>query len=208
MPHTAVDIIVVAVILISAILAFIRGLTREALSLGTWLLAIYLAFTQYPHVTPYLEEKISNPMLRDFTGGLIIFGAVLLIFLPVGFYLRSFVKGEQVTAIDRSLGFVFGAARGYLLIAILYLIVTLVLPEEKLPAWLKEANTRPALAFGAETIRGVLPAEQRDLLEKQAKKAKEKEEKAESSSDAPKENNSSLDGKVNQLDQIIQNSVK
>jgi membrane protein required for colicin V production len=200
MPHTAVDILVIAVILISAVLAFIRGITREMLSLGTWLLAIFLAFTQFDKVTPYLEEKVANPMIRDFLGGLIIFGAVLVILLPIGFYLRGFVKGEQVTAIDRSLGFVFGALRGYALMAILYLVVMLAMPEDKQPPWLQEANTKPALAYGAELIRGVIPAEQRDIFDKKKPGATEEEE--------PADTGSSLDGKMDQLDQVIQNPAK
>jgi membrane protein required for colicin V production len=201
MPHTAVDILVIAVILISAVLAFIRGLTREMLSLGTWLLAIFLAFTQFDKVTPYLEDQVSNPMIRDFLGGLIIFGAVLVILLPIGFYLRGFVKGEQVTAIDRSLGFVFGAVRGYALMAILYLVVMLAMPEEGQPPWLKEANTKPALAYGAELIRNAIPADQRDIFNKKKSETAEEEEK-------PAEPGSLLDGKMDQLDQVIQNPAK
>lgn len=166
MPNTAVDIILILIILLSAILAFVRGFMREALALGTWLAAVYLGFTQYPHVTPYLEDKISNPMIRDFAGGIVIFFAVLLILVPIGFYLRSFIKGEQITAVDRSLGFLFGAARGFLLISILYLIVSWLLPEEKQPLWLKEANTKPVMVFGADLVKSLIPAEQRELMEK------------------------------------------
>ncbi|MBI3419343.1 MAG: CvpA family protein [Proteobacteria bacterium] len=210
MPHTAVDIIVIAVILISAVLAFIRGLTREVLSLGTWLLAIYLAFTQYGRVTPWLVEKITNPVVRDFVGGLIIFAAIMIVLLPIGFYVRGFIKGEQITAVDRSLGFVFGAGRGYVLMAILYLIVAWLLPEEKQPAWLKEANTRPALAYGADVMRDMIPAEQRALLEKKAHQAEENASKEseepppEEDKDKDKSKAPTLDGKVDQLDRVIQ----
>src|SRR6185369_4335448 len=199
MPHTAVDIAVIAVILISAVLAFIRGLTREVISLGTWLLAVYLAFTQYARVTPYLEEKISNPVMRDVCGGFIIFAVVMLILLPIGFYLRGFVKGEQVTAVDRSLGFVFGAGRGYLLMAMLYLIISWVMPEEKQPPWLKESNTRPVLAYGADAMRNLIPAEQRALLEKKGKEAEEAKdqlpavEELKDGADKDKEKRSTLD---------------
>jgi membrane protein required for colicin V production len=203
MPNSLVDIFVIAVILISAVLAFIRGLTREMLSLGTWLLAIYLAFTQFDKVAPYLEEQVANATIRDFLAGLIIFGAVLIILLPIGFYLRGFVKGEQVTAIDRSLGFVFGALRGYILMVVIYLVVVLALPEEKQPVWLKEANTKPALAYGAEIIRNAIPAEQRDFLEKKKKDAEEVEEQP-----LTPPGGSSLDGKMDQLDQVIQNPAK
>lgn len=166
MPNTAVDIIVVLIILLSAILAFVRGFVRESLALGSWLAAVYLGFTQYHRVTPYLAEKISNPMIRDFAGGIAIFLAVMLVLIPIGFYVRSFIKGESITAIDRSFGFLFGAGRGFLLLSIIYLMISWLMPEEKQPTWLKEANTRPVLAFGANFIKETLPAEQRELMEK------------------------------------------
>jgi membrane protein required for colicin V production len=176
MPHTAVDIIVLIVILISAVLAFIRGFTRESLALGTWLIAAYLSFTQYPHLVPWLQEKITSatfhdsPWLYDFLAGLIIFAGTMLILVPISFYIRSFVKGEQITAVDRSLGFVFGAARGFLLLSIFYLITSWLMPEEKQPDWLKTANTKPALAFGADLIKKLIPQEQRDIIEKKPEK--------------------------------------
>lgn len=171
MPNTAVDIVVILIILISACLAFVRGFIREALALGTWLLAIYLGFTQYQLATPYVQDKIDNPMMRDFVGGLIIFGLVMLVLVPIGFYVRTFIKGDQITSVDRSFGFVFGAARGFLLLSIFYLIISWLMPEEKQPAWLKEANTRPVLVYGADIIRSVIPQEQRDMMEKKAKES-------------------------------------
>lgn len=202
MPNTAVDIVVVLVILLSAVLAFVRGFTREALALGTWLIACYLGFTQYPLLTPYLEDKVSNPMIRDFVGGLGVFALAMLVLIPLGFYLRSFIKGEQVTSIDRSFGFVFGALRGFILLSVFYLIVVWLLPEEKQPEWLKEANTRPALAYGAEIIRNIIPKEQRELMEKKPKDLAEGAEKnAESLPDTAnkEELNNSLDKVMNEL---------
>ncbi len=169
MPNTAVDIIVIIVILLSAVLAFVRGFTREFLSLVTWTLAAFLGFKEYPVVAPYLEEYIKQPPLRDFAAGLVVFAAVLLILIPLSIYIRSFIKGEHITSVDRSFGFIYGAARGYALISIVYLIVSWLLPEEKQPVWLKEANTKPALAYGAELVKEVIPQEQRDLMEKKAK---------------------------------------
>lgn len=173
LPNTAVDIAVVLVILLSAGLAFVRGFVREALALGTWLLAIYLGFTQYPLLAPYLEQKVSNPNIRDFLAGIGVFAGVMIVLIPIGFFVRSFIKGENVTAIDRSLGFVFGAARGFLLISIIYLIVSWLVPEEKQPEWLKEANTRPILVYGADMVRAAIPAEQRKMLEKKPDSEKE-----------------------------------
>lgn len=187
MPNTAVDIVVIIIILLSAGLAFVRGFVRESLSLATWSIAAYLGFTQYALVSPYLETSIHQPQLRDFAGGLVIFLGVLLLLIPFSMYIRSFIKGEHITSIDRSFGFLFGAARGFFLISIVYLIVSWLLPEEKQPIWLKEANTKPALAYGADMVKNLIPQEQRELMEKKAKNAQENSEDAIESGAAIKE---------------------
>lgn len=174
MPNTAVDIVVILIILLSAGLAFVRGFAREAISMGTWFAASYLGFTQYQLVMPYLEDKIHNEMIRQFASGVVVFLGVLIILIPIGMYIRSFIKGEHVTSIDRSFGFLFGAARGYLLLSIIYLIISWLLPEEKQPAWLKEANTKPILVYGAELTKELIPKEQLELMEKKAKEPQEK----------------------------------
>lgn len=196
MPNTAVDIVVVLLILVSAGLAFVRGFVRESLALGTWLLASYLSFTQYELATPFLKAKISNPMILDFAAGLCVFGAVMLVLVPIGFYIRSFIKGDHITSIDRSFGFIFGAARGYLLLCVIYLIVSWLLPEEKQPTWLKDANTRPALSYGANLIQSMIPQEQRDLMQKKLKDAKAaKDAKEKQDSAKPHSNDQAPDAK-------------
>jgi membrane protein required for colicin V production len=202
-PNTAVDIVVVLIILISAGLAFVRGFIRESLALGTWLLAIFLGFSQYHLLTPYLEDKISNPMLRDFAGGIGVFAIVMIVLIPVSFYIRSFIKGEHITAVDRSLGFVFGAGRGFLLLSIFYLIFSWLVPDQNQPEWMKEANTRPVLVYGAELIRDVIPKEQREMLEKKAKENKDKMEEYGVSKDDEATDNEEKPSITDQFDQIL-----
>lgn len=183
LPNTSVDIIVIVIILLSAVLAFVRGFVREFLSLATWTLAAFLGFKEYHVVAPYLEEYIHQPQLRDFGGGVVVFLGTLLILIPLSMYIRSFIKGEHITSIDRSFGFLFGAARGYLLISIIYLIVSWLLPEEKQPIWLKEANTKPALNYGAELVKEIIPQEQLDLMKKKAKEGEDNKEETPEKSD-------------------------
>ncbi len=185
MPNTAIDILFIVIILLSAVLAFVRGFIRESLALGTWLLATYLSFTQFHLLVPYLEEKIHNPMLRDAAAGAGVFAIVMIVLVPITFYIRSFIKGESITAIDRSFGFLFGAARGFLLISIFYLIGTWLVAEDHQPEWMKEAKTRPLMEYGANLIRDVIPEEQRKMFEKKTKEAGDKVDDAAASAGEP-----------------------
>lgn len=191
-PITSVDIVFVLVILISAGLAFLRGFVRESLSVGAWVVAGWLAFTQYDIVAPYFEGKIASESIRNFAGGVCIFLGVLLVFIPITFYIRSFVKGDHITAIDRSFGFLFGAARGFLLLSLLYWGFSLIVAENKQDAWLKDAATRPLLSYGANKIKAWMPEEDRTLLEKNAKIAREKREKEEAATVADDNSSTTL----------------
>jgi membrane protein required for colicin V production len=122
---TIVDGVVLAVIVISAVLAYARGLVRESLSIAGWIIAALAGFTFAPMVEPLVREI---PVLRDVIGtscelgilaGFVAVFAVALIivslFTPL---LAGAVHNSAVGPVDQGLGFVFGIARGVLLVVI------------------------------------------------------------------------------------------
>ena len=81
--------------------------------------------------------------------------------LPLAYFVSSLVRGRALTAIDRSLGFVFGIARGVLIVCLLFLVTLWVWPEkEREPEALAQAKSRPLLASGAEAMKDFLPQEE------------------------------------------------
>ncbi|MEM7505491.1 MAG: CvpA family protein [Pseudomonadota bacterium] len=131
MQFTLVDGGVAVVVLLSGILAYSRGLTREVFAIGGWIAAAALAFYLTPIVEPLMREApFVGPFLADscvistiaaFT--LIVAGALLVlsVFTPI---FSSAVLESALGPIDRVLGFLFGVARGVLLVAVAYLIYT------------------------------------------------------------------------------------
>ena len=128
---TLVDGIVLAVIVISAVLAYARGLVRESLSILGWIVAAVLGFSFAPMVEPLMREI---PVLRDvlgtscelgvLAGFAVVFVIALIIvslFTPL---LAGVVQNSALGPIDQGLGFLFGIARGVLLVVIALVVYT------------------------------------------------------------------------------------
>ena len=153
-----VDLAVFAVILLSGALALWRGFVRELLSLAAWAGAACATVYFYPLLRPWMHQHIKNEFAADALTGLTLFCVALAILIPLGYFISGLVRGRALTAIDRSLGFVFGLARGALVVCLLFLITLWVWPEkEKEPEVLAQAKTRPFMADGAEVMKSFLP---------------------------------------------------
>ena len=118
MPFTLLDGVVVLVVLISAVLAMIRGFTREVFSIASWVAAAAVAYFFWDdaivYVQPYVEDQ--NIALGITIAGL--FFVTLIIVSIITMRISDFVLDSRAGPLDRTLGFVFGAARGLLLVII------------------------------------------------------------------------------------------
>ncbi|HUY68039.1 MAG TPA: CvpA family protein, partial [Alphaproteobacteria bacterium] len=107
---------------------------------------------------PWMHEQIKNPTGADIATGFAVFCGALIFLIPLGIYLASLIKGRALTAIDRSLGFVFGLLRGVVIVCLLYVVTLWVWPtHDKEPAWLAGARTRPVMVYGASMIESWVP---------------------------------------------------
>lgn len=131
---TLVDGIVLAVVVISAVLAYARGLVRELLSIAGWVIAAIAGFAFAPAAAPLMSEI---PVLRDILGGncelgvlagfAAVFAVALIIvsiFTPL---LSGAVQDSALGPVDQGLGLLFGVARGVLLVIIALVVYNQVL---------------------------------------------------------------------------------
>lgn len=164
------DVFAALILIASGIFAFRRGLVREVMSLGTWVLASIFAFALYPLAKPFFAEHIKNEMLSDAAAAVGLFCLAIVILVPLGDYLAGLMKNPTLNSIDRSLGFVFGLIRGFLIMCLLYLGATFVWPEtqEGQPKWLAEARTKSALAYGVKAIKSFVPEDAEDKAREKA----------------------------------------
>jgi len=152
MPFSILDLVVLGVVVISALLAAVRGFTRETLSITAWALAIAAAWYLHPQALPVAKQYInSNTVaLVASIGGIFILTLIIVSIITVK--ISDLILDSRIGALDRTLGFLFGAARGFLICVIGWVMLNWLL-QGKNPAWAEAARTRPALESTGESLR-------------------------------------------------------
>ena len=115
---TTADYLIIAAILISGLVGLARGLLREGIALGAWIIALLLAWHFSDLIEPHLGGVLSEHEVRPWVARLIIVLAVLLLGALIGALTSQFVRLSIFTGMDRLGGFAFGALRGLLLLGI------------------------------------------------------------------------------------------
>lgn len=111
------DIFLIVILLVSALVGWLRGVLREILALASWVIAGWIAFTFSLPVGGLLQSWISDPLLRQVCGGFVLFVGVILLLGLAGKLTALIVDKTGMRGADRSLGLVFGLVRGVVLIA-------------------------------------------------------------------------------------------
>lgn len=129
-----VDYVIIAIIAISALVGLARGLIREVLSLGVWVVALLVAWIFHRDLADLLVTQLSQPSLRIAVAFAALVFAVLLSGAVLGAILSAMVEKAGLTGLDRLLGMLFGAGRGAVIVAMAVFLVALTpLPQD--PWW-------------------------------------------------------------------------
>lgn len=136
---TIIDGVVALVIVLSALLAYSRGFVREALAIAGWIAAGVLAFVFAPQVEPLVKEipvvgefiadSCELAMIGAFTA---IFAVALIVASLITPLFSSLVQRSALGGIDQGLGFLFGVARGILLVAIAYFVYETIITSQNI----------------------------------------------------------------------------
>jgi membrane protein required for colicin V production len=156
-PMPYFDVTLIAVIVLSTILAYARGVVRELVAIATWVVGLVAAL-RYSDQGASLFARIDiPPEARHVVAFVLILIAVLVAGGIIARLLKSVVHGVGLGFVDRFLGAVFGVLRGALLIIIFALMAGLTtLPRQD---WWQNSTLGPALAESALALRPYLPPE-------------------------------------------------
>ncbi len=166
MPVQGLDIILISIMIVSGLLAMLRGLTREMLSIMSWALAALVTLFAYQAFREDMRRLIDTQMLADAVLILSVFLISLILFSFLTISLSDRVLDSKVGAVDRSLGFVYGLVRGLILVVIAYLIVGQVYDQKDFPAWVKQARSLPVIVSVGEGIKSILPDNPESILKR------------------------------------------
>ena len=151
------DLGLIIVVLISALLSMMRGFTREVLAIASWAAACVAAYMLHPMALPYIKQYVSNDKVALGLAATGVFLATLVIVSIITVKISDLILDSRIGALDRSLGFLFGAGRGFLLCVIAFMFFNFLVPEKSYPSWVQNSKTRPWLDATGSSLQAMLP---------------------------------------------------
>ncbi len=151
------DLTLIVVVLVSAFLSMLRGFTREVLAIASWAAAAAAAYYFHPMLVPYLKPYISKDQYAMAAAAAIVFLCTLVVISVITVKISDAILDSKVGALDRSLGFLFGAGRGYLLCVIAFVFYAWLMPEKSYPTWVQNSKTRAWLEATGASLQAMLP---------------------------------------------------
>ena len=162
---TIFDYFIIATLGISAIISLSRGFFKEVISLGSWLIAVWAAFTYAETLAPKVVTLIpienlaigESVIIQTIVSGALIFFAILMLGALLNYIFSVAVQKTGLSGSDRFLGVLFGAARGALIVAIVTMFISkssLVLKEQ----WWQASQLKPHALRAANIVQAITPA--------------------------------------------------
>lgn len=162
-----VDIVVLAVIALSTLLALGRGFVKEVLSIFGWIgaaIGTFLIFFYVPEVKEFARKQIAEPLLADIACAVGLFVVLLIVLGFINHAISSRVHGSSLGPLDKSLGLVFGLARGVVLVALAHMAMTdwFMPVKTERPDVINQARTEPYVAMAADFMKSKIPQDWKD----------------------------------------------
>ena len=152
------DIAVVAIVLLAGLIAFSLGFVRVLLALAGWVGAAFATLYGFSYLRPFAREWISIGFVADATAGAAIFIFSLIVLTIVSHAVGRRIRRSGLSALDRSVGLVFGLFLGGVVVSLVFLgmVWAVDLPNQQ-PEWYRSARTRPVVEWGAQKLLIIAP---------------------------------------------------
>ncbi len=176
MPITLLDIIVLAVMLLSGLLAMIRGFMREILSIAAWGAAALATLYAFPKLLPTAKAYFNNDTIAMIAVVAGVFLGTLIVATVITSRISDMVLDSRIGALDRTLGFLFGLGRGLLIVVVAFLFFAWLVPDKQQPDWVRSAKSLSVLQSSGAWLQSLLPDDPESTILKRFKKNKPDDE--------------------------------
>jgi membrane protein required for colicin V production len=191
MPITILDLILLGVMLVSGLLAMVRGFMREILSIAAWGAAALATLYSFSKILPSAKSYINNDTIASVVVVVGVFVGTLIVVSVITVRISDMILDSRIGALDRTLGFLFGLGRGLLIVVVAFLFFSWLVPDKQRPEWVSGAKSRVVLQGTGEWLMSLLPDDPENTILKRFKKNKPEEEQTDSE---PPPSGSSGDG--------------
>src|SRR5256886_17617738 len=185
MPITILDLVLLAVMLISGLLAMVRGFMREILSIAAWGAAALVTLYAFSKLLPTAKTYFNNDTIATIALVAGTFIGTLIVVSVITVRISDMILDSRIGALDRTLGFLFGLARGLLLVVVAYEFFIWLVPEKQRPDWVQQAKSRAVLDASGEWLKGLLPDDPENTILKKFKKNKPEDEQTDAEPGQP-----------------------
>lgn len=179
MPITILDLILLGVMLISGLLAMVRGFMREILSIAAWGAAAIVTLYSYSKLLPTAKAYLNS---SDTVASVVVvagvFVATLIVVSVITVRISDMILDSRIGALDRTLGFLFGLARGLLIVVVAYQFFIWLVPDKQQPDWVRAAKSRTVLDSTGDWLKSLLPDDPENTILKRFKKNKPDDDQA------------------------------
>jgi membrane protein required for colicin V production len=176
MPVTILDLVLLAVMLVSGLLALVRGFMREILSIAAWGAAALVTLYSFSKLLPTAKTYFNNDTVAAIVVVAGAFIGTLIVVSVITVRISDMILDSRIGALDRTLGFLFGLARGLLIVVVAYEFFIWLVPDKQQPDWVRGAKSRVVLASAGEWLKGLLPDDPENTILKKFKKNKPEDE--------------------------------
>jgi membrane protein required for colicin V production len=185
MPITILDLILLGVMLVSGLLAMVRGFMREILSIAAWGAAALATLYSFGKLLPTAKTYFNNDTVAAVVVVAGVFVGTLIIVSVITVKISDMILDSRIGALDRTLGFLFGLARGLLIVVVAFLFFSWLVPEKQRPDWVSGAKSRVVLQGTGDWLMSLLPDDPENTILKRFKKNKPEDDTADTDSAQP-----------------------
>src|SRR6185312_9117218 len=169
MPITLLDLILLGVMLISGLLAMVRGFMREILSIAAWGAAALVTLYSFNKLLPTAKTYFNNDTVASVVVVAGVFVGTLIVVSVITVKISDMILDSRIGALDRTLGFLFGLGRGLLIVVVAFLFFAWLVPDHSQPQWVRGAKSKVVLQSTGQWLMSMLPDDPESTILKRLK---------------------------------------
>lgn len=158
------DVIILVIVVVSALIAFARGLVKEVLSIIGWVLATAAIIYLLPMFLPFVHNFVSNNLLAGVVTSLSIFTIFFIFWIYFSSHIIVKIRSSKLNSLDRLLGLFFGVMRAFLLIILFNILVSWIVPADSQSEFLRDSKYFKLASSFAKPIEELIPEETLNLI--------------------------------------------